>query len=245
MIAQFLAAHSWYDIALFLFTALVMPAMSVVAGKQLARGEGASLVPRYWFTIARGALAAAAVLAMWCWSGRSFALLGLDWPIGARGQFGFVVVAVIAVVGYLQIARVNRIPRDKLGKALKAVERIKITPRDKAELSLFMLVSVDAGIWEELVYRGFLVWFLLPLTGLVGAAIASSFLFGIGHAYQGWRGMLMTGFVGLILAVLYVLTASLWWVMAVHAAIDISGGLVTYRLSRRAAEIHQTGTAVG
>lgn len=245
MIAQFLAARSWYDIALFLFAALAMPAMSVVAGRQLERSEGGSLVPRYWFTIARGALAAASVLAVWYWSGRDFARLGLDWPIGARGQFGFLVVAVIAVAGYLQVARVNRIPRDKLDKAVKTVARIKITPRNRAELSLFMLVSADAGIWEELVYRGFLIWFLLPLTGVVGAVIASSFLFGIGHAYQGWRGMMTTGLVGLILAVLYVLTASLWWVMAVHAAIDITGGLVTYRLSRRAMEIHQTGGALG
>jgi len=244
MIGHFLAAQQWYDLALFLFAAVLMPVLSVLAGKQLEKGV-TSLVARYWVTIARGALAAVAVLAVWYWSGRNFASLGLDWPIGERGLFGFLVVAIVAVVGYLQIARVGRLPADKLGKAMQNVARIKILPRTRAELSLFMLVAIDAGIWEELLYRGFLIWFLTPLTGMIGAVLLSSVLFGIGHAYQGWRGMLTTGFVGLIMAVLYVLTASLWWVMAVHAAIDIYGGLVTDRLRRRAAEIHQSGTAVG
>jgi membrane protease YdiL (CAAX protease family) len=235
----FFAAQSWYDLTMFAFAAFVLPAMSVVAGRQLARSEQASLVPRYWFTLARGMLAALAVLAVWYCAGRPFAKLGLDFPISIRGEWGFLIVAVVAVVAWFQIARVKKLSGDKLDKAMVTLKRIKIVPRTHAELILFLAVAVNAGIWEELFYRGFLIWFLTPLAGVAAAVVMSSALFGIGHIYQGWRGVLMTGFVGLVLGILYVLTASLWWVMAVHALIDIYGGLVSYRISRRAAEIHQ------
>jgi membrane protease YdiL (CAAX protease family) len=234
---DFVDTQSWYDLVLFGFAAFVMPALSILAGRQLAREEQSSLVPRYWVTIARGVLAAAAVLALWVWAGRPFARLGLDVPIGIRGQVGFLVVAIVAVAAGLQIARLKRLSPDKIDKAMVTLRRIKIVPRTRSELTLFMAVSVNAGIWEELFYRGFLIWFLTPLAGLAGAVLVSSALFGIGHAYQGWRGVLMTGFVGLMLAVFYVVTASLWWVMAVHAAIDIYGGLVSYRLRQMA--VHQ------
>ncbi len=147
LIAFFLA-QSWYDLTLFAFAALVLPALSVVAGRQLARSEQGSLVPRYWVTLARGVLAAVAVLAVWHFAGRPFATLGLDMPIGDRGEAGFLVVAIVAVAAWFQIARVKKLSGDKLERTLVTLKRIKIVPRTRPELMLFLAVAVNAGIWE-------------------------------------------------------------------------------------------------
>ena len=100
-----------------------------------------------------------------------------------------------------------------------------VAPRNDLEAQV-------AGIWEELLFRGFLIWFLAPYAGVVGAVAISTLAFGLGHAYQGWRGIPRTGVIGLILAAAYVAGGSLWWVMAAHALLDLYGGLLAWRISR-------------
>lgn len=240
-----LTAHPWYDLALLAFAVVVMPVLSVIAGRQLDRSDGKSLIPRYWFTASRGWLAVAAVIAVWWFAHRPFAQLGLDFPIGIRGQAGFLVVAVAALVAAWQIRRARKLSDEDVDKALSRIGYLKIVPRTRAEFSIFCLVALTAGVWEELVYRGFLLWLLIPAIGVPGAIGVSSVIFGIGHAYQGIRGMITTALVGLVFALLYAWTASLWWLMLAHALIDVYGGMVTYTLHRMAAVRSPKAQALG
>jgi uncharacterized protein len=242
---NFVAAHSWIDLALLAFTALAMPVMSLMAGRQLSREEQGSLIPRYWFTVARGLIAAGTVLFAWYWLGRPFAALGLDVPVSARGQIGFVLVAAAAALLGFNLWRIRTLSDARLDKATVSLKRLKIVPRTKAELGMFLLVAINAGFWEELLYRGFLLWLLIPAAGVAGAIAISSILFGIGHAYQGWRGVLATGSVGLVFALFYAVSRSLWWVMAAHALIDIYGGFVSYQLRRMLARRSPSAQPVG
>ena len=166
------------------------------------------------------------------WTGRPFAELGLDWPVGLRGRVGFGLDAIAMILLTLQLARLRTLDADKLDKARATLKRIKIAPRSLGELAVFILVAITAGVWEELLYRGFLLWFLTPTAGLAGAVAISSAIFGLGHAYQGWRGALTTGLVGLVFALLYVASGSLWWLMLAHAMVDIYGGIAAFRLGR-------------
>ena len=93
-------------------------------------------------------------------------------------------------------------------------------------------MAVTASPFEELLCRGFLMWFFAPFAGLWCAAALSSLLFGIGHAYQGWRGILRTTLIGLAFATAYALTHSLWWLMVAHIAFNLLGGLFAWRLKR-------------
>ncbi|HEY2070434.1 MAG TPA: type II CAAX endopeptidase family protein [Rhizomicrobium sp.] len=232
---HFLATTTPFDLALLAFAALVMPAMSILAGRQLSRAEKGSLVPRYIFTMARGLGAAAVLLIGWYWLKRPFAALGLDIPVGFRGQIGFAVDAVLVAVFAFNVSRVGRLSGEALQRTRRAVGQVKILPRTAGELAAFLAVALNAGFWEELFYRGFLIWLFTPVLGVIGAVALSSALFGIGHAYQGWRGVLMTGVVGLVFAVAYVLTNSLWWLMLAHALIDFQGGIAGFWLQKKLA----------
>jgi len=222
------------DLVLLLLAVLVMPALSALSGRKLARlpPEKRNLPARYWQTIARGWIVAGILLAYWHWMGRPFAALGLDWPIGVKGRLGFGFDALIVAALLIHASRLPRLLRGDLDKARRALKQVKITPRTNGELALFMLVAITAGVWEELLYRGFLIWFLMPFAGMIGAAILSSVIFGLAHAYQGWRGIAVTTAIGLALAILYLATNSLWWLMLAHALIDINGGIVAFRLAR-------------
>jgi len=97
-----------------------------------------------------------------------------------------------------------------------------LLPRNRAEGAWATLLSVNAGLSEEIFFR-----LLLPLlvtaltgdalTGFLGAAAA----FGLVHAYQGVWGVVATGVMGLVFSAIYVLTGSLFVVIALHALVDL------------------------
>ncbi|MGD0189864.1 MAG: type II CAAX endopeptidase family protein [Rhizomicrobium sp.] len=221
------------DLLVLALAILVMPAMSARAGVSLARSIPESLVPRYWSTILRGWLAAILLLIVWWFAHRPLSDLGLDMPIGVRGRWAFVVDLVLIVFFLVQEMRLSSLSVEDFQTLAARVAALKVSPRTPAELFVFFLLSVTAGVWEELLYRGFLIWYLAARGGTLTAVILSSMIFGLGHVYQGWRGVLNTAFVGLAFGTLFVLTHSLWWLMAAHAIIDIAGGIVAYRVTTR------------
>jgi CAAX protease family protein len=98
---------------------------------------------------------------------------------------------------------------------------IPATPRERV---WFAGVSIGAGVTEELLFRGFLLWYLglnLPQVNVVGLIVLSSLVFGLCHIYQGWLGVVGTGVLGAVLAWMYFSTGSLILPMTVHALIDL------------------------
>ena len=56
------------------------------------------------------------------------------------------------------------------------------------------------------------------------AGILGSLMFGLGHCYQGLRGVASTAVIGVLAIGLYLLTGSLWVGMFAHAVYDMQGG---------------------
>ena len=56
-------------------------------------------------------------------------------------------------------------------------------PHSRAELALFFKLSITAGICEELLYRGYLIWYLSHWLSIYPAAALASLLFGIARGY--------------------------------------------------------------
>lgn len=102
----------------------------------------------------------------------------------------------------------------------------QLIPRTGPERAVFAGLSVVAGLGEEIVYRGYLIAVLTPAFGEPWTAVAlSSAAFGLLHAYQGALGMVRTGLLGLAFAASLVWTGTLWPAVAVHALVDLVGGL--------------------
>jgi membrane protease YdiL (CAAX protease family) len=116
------------------------------------------------------------------------------------------------------------------GYARKIVQFI---PQSALELRNFVGVSITAGIVEEIVYRGFVLWYLVQFMPLWAAVIVSSVAFGLGHGYQGANGAMRAGLVGFAFALFYVGTGSIWLPIVAHALLDILQGVALYELLRR------------
>ncbi len=140
-------------------------------------------------------------------------------PIGpSPGNVAFVLGTVF---GALALALHER-RRRNLPELLRAVS--VILPRTRRERNGWALVSVTAGVCEEIIYRGFLFLYLGALwPGLDGTALVlvAALVFGAGHLYQGAAGFMATSAVGIVLGGIFLLTGSLWLPILIHALVDL------------------------
>ena len=104
---------------------------------------------------------------------------------------------------------------------------LSILPRSNKEKYRYVLLSFSSGICEELVYRGFMVFLLqavFPDIPIFIIITITGVLFGLGHLYQGWQGVIQTGIVGTIFVCLLLVTNSLIPVMVLHFITNVSDG---------------------
>jgi membrane protease YdiL (CAAX protease family) len=95
-------------------------------------------------------------------------------------------------------------------------------PRNRAEVRLGALLSLNAGLVEELLFRLALPALLYGAFGnALFACVVSVLVFGALHAYQGPVGIIGTMVVGAFLLALYVATGSILVPIVVHALIDL------------------------
>ena len=104
-------------------------------------------------------------------------------------------------------------------------------------------LTVFVGVWEETVFRGFLLGRLraaLPAADTPRATFLRDAVtvalcgvcFGAGHGYQGALGLMQTTIAGIALGTVTVWRGSLWPAIGAHLAIDAFGLLVIKALSR-------------
>lgn len=173
--------------------------------------------------------------AAWFIYGRPIEDLGFVSP-GGRGFWIGLAVVVVMIGLLLHSWRSARRNVSDTGQAEHPEYLRKIAqfiPQSARELRSFVGVSITAGIVEEVVYRGFVLWYLAQLMPLWIAVVVSSVAFGLGHAYQGANGAARAGLVGLAFAILYVGTGSIWLPIVAHAALDILQGAALYELLRK------------
>ena len=231
-----------FDHVLFVVLAAIGPLWAASFGyRRLARATPDAL-PRMRRTTYRATIAlqlglASAVVALWAATGRPWATLGLV-PRVTWGLLGIGLGTAI-VVSY--IVRQRRLVLGDDAALAEVRERMRhlepVLPRTPGEMRGFAALAITAGVCEELLYRGFMIQYLAHFTNLIAAAAIAVALFGIGHAYQGWRGIQLTGVVGAFLTAVYLLSGSLLAPMLLHALMDLHSGHLAYVALRRAAEI--------
>jgi membrane protease YdiL (CAAX protease family) len=97
-----------------------------------------------------------------------------------------------------------------------------LLPRTSVEKSIWIVLSVSAGVTEELAFRGFVLTRMEILTGYVWPGVMlGAFSFGIGHLYQGWAGVVLIGIYGIMFSLLFIGRGSLIPCVIAHALQDI------------------------
>lgn len=98
-----------------------------------------------------------------------------------------------------------------------------ILPITKQEKRMWTLLSITAGVTEEILYRGYLFFALFSLFNKIHPAIViglSSILFAIGHIYQG-KEVIKPALAGLFLCLVFYFTGSIYIVITLHIIQDL------------------------
>ncbi len=99
-------------------------------------------------------------------------------------------------------------------------------PSGRTEILIWLLVSVTAGICEEVIFRGyFQKQFALLLKTAWGGIVVQALIFGGSHAYEGWQKMVQIGVFGFLFGVLAWWRKSLRPGMMTHFAQDSVAGI--------------------
>jgi membrane protease YdiL (CAAX protease family) len=92
-------------------------------------------------------------------------------------------------------------------------------------VTLWVCLSVTAGVCEEIVFRGYLQRQLTAITGRVGIAIVGQgILFGIGHGYQGYVAVISIILNGVVMGALAAWRGNIRAGILEHATWDILAG---------------------
>lgn len=95
-------------------------------------------------------------------------------------------------------------------------------PRNRQELRLGALLSLNAGVVEETLFRLAIPAAIYGASGsAVAAVVASVVLFGALHAYQGPVGIIASTIVGALMMLLYAVSGSILWPILIHVLFDL------------------------
>ncbi len=167
--------------------------------------------------------------------------LSLRQLIGGRWQsFDEVLLDILIAAGYW-IAGITLIAVAKLAMGMlhpSDLGQIKrafgfIAPHGPVEIALWILLCINAGFCEEVIFRGyfqrqFMAWTGNPIAGIIAAGI----VFGAAHLYQGGPQMILLALHGAMFGTLAYLRKSLRPGIIAHAWQDILTGLILSILTR-------------
>lgn len=182
------------------------------------RSNQASNTTRYRTTIGLVSGLLALLALDWLLAKRPTEALGLGVPANKPALVGLTItIMLLTTFGVIL----------RLGSSATSVDaqhlRRELRPENPEEIRLFLLLALAVGFGWEVLYRGFLLFYLPSQIGLAAAVVASAVAYGAAHGFDGPKQ-----FVGSIVAAFaftlgYVLTQNLWWLMLLHAGLPLIG----------------------
>ena len=200
----------------------------IIAGGETAR------VKAYQGVIATWIIFAIFVLLLWHFLGRDWAAIGFRWGELDRTLIALAAAAAVTALFVVPIRKTAIDPDNDVGKFKAQIgDFFAFMPATNREVGWFKAVSLNAGLQEELIYRGFLIWYLTQFVSLPWAAVLSAIAFTLAHAYQGLKQLPGILFVATVCVGLYVYTGSLLVPVIFHILLDaLQGHYVGKMLSK-------------
>src|SRR5206468_1060072 len=125
-----------------------------------------------------------------------------------RLAIGAALVAALVVLMARQLGAVRRSAKARASILRQIGNVVSILPATPGELRLFFALSVTAGICEEWLYRGVLTALFAAWVGLPVAVLLANIAFGFAHSYQGKKGVISSGLLGLVMGGIVIATGS-------------------------------------
>lgn len=155
---------------------------------------------------------------------------GFKLSLGLASQKKVFILVVMALALAIALVFISYFvlldPIEKLTHSnLKLGTFSQLTGNFNLYVSSIIIGWVIGGFFEEIIFRGFMISKFMKhfgkTTGAIIGIVFSSIIFGSLHSYQGISGQILTGLVGLFLALIYVISKrNLWLNILTHGLVN-------------------------
>lgn len=227
---------SLWDHAFALVVFLVYPVYSFVTIKSALadireRGERGR-ISVYKEIILTWIVFSICVFAIWILFDREWAELGFRLVSAVPLAVGLAIAAIFISLFIIPMRNMSRSP-ERIGDLASEMGDFGLfMPRSKTEEFWFMGVSINAGLFEELIFRGYLIWYLGHFVGPWWAAAIAALWFALAHSYQGLKQLPGVLLVSVVAVALFVYTRSLVVPVLFHIALDALQGHYIAKIQR-------------
>ena len=142
------------------------------------------------------------------------------------------------IAGLLSISSLFFVIMHSIRFSKESLEKIKVQyakisyliPKNNEEYRYAIALSFGVGIFEEIIYRGFLYWQISLYLPFAAALILTNVIFGLLHIGTGRENALSTFILGMIYSGLSIYFDSLWIAILAHILTDLYSICIGYKL---------------
>lgn len=146
--------------------------------------------------------------------------LGLGFDLQTSGLVGLAIATVVCL-GLVIPTLLAKAP----AKGVEAKDADFLKPEGPVELTHFTAMVLLIGFAWEVLYRGFLLWWLVPMVGTILAVLLAGLSYGLAHGWENSSKGVASIISALLFATAFALTGSLWWLIIIHITLPTIGFL--------------------
>lgn len=150
--------------------------------------------------------------------------LGLAFPASPAALSGLLVAGCLLLGLHFAGKRMER----RMTREQRASQEAQLSdlpfvmPRTPFETAAYLLTMILMTAAWEVLFRGYLLLVLTPVTGQIAAIALAAIAYGAGHGYKNPKQFFGSIAAAFAFTIGYALTGSLWWLIVLHAAAPVS-----------------------
>lgn len=160
--------------------------------------------------------------------------LGLALPPPTAGIWGLaILVGLLAILHIFSKRSETKMSAEERVKQEDKVRALPFSmPRTRVEIAAYFITMVGMTTAWEILFRGYLLLVLTPVTGLPLAVVLAAVSYGAGHGFESLKQFLGSIVAAFAFTIGYALTGSLWWLIVLHAAAPVAMYFAARKLSQ-------------
>jgi membrane protease YdiL (CAAX protease family) len=164
--------------------------------------------------------------------------LGLGLPNSVTALWGMLAACVVLLALHLAGKRMERnmTPAHRARQEAQLRDLPFAMPGTPFETAVYLATTVFMTAMWEVLFRGYLLLVLPPVSGLPLAVALAAVAYGAAHGYKNPQQFLGSIAASFAFTIGYALTGSLWWLIVLHAAAPVSMLYAVRKIKERAAQ---------
>jgi membrane protease YdiL (CAAX protease family) len=199
------------------------------------KNQPRSRISRYWASIGTMCVLLLLLFAHAWQRGLGLDAFGLRFDLSGSDRYLLAAAIAALALWHLALHGAMRLAQGDAGMAdaLAKMSSNQLLPRTAAEARVFLVYLVAVAVGSDLVYRGFLLTTLAPVTGAFLAVMLASLADAMTYGYDKPRDIPGNLVLAVALGCAVWLSQSLLWVMLLHLGLGISMAHIAWQAMHR------------